>query len=90
MVGGFRGEGCVRSSICVEQDVSVFQLLRVGALLEVFLEGVLADVGGGADGGYGRFVDDGCAALIFGCHDCFICLWRWCLYGDICLDCVEE
>lgn len=38
----------------------------------MFLEGVLAHVGGGADGGDGGFVDDCAAGLVFGCHDCFV------------------
>ncbi len=39
----------------------------------MFLEGVLADMAG-ADGGDGRFVDDG-AAVGFVCHDCFLILF---------------
>jgi len=61
--------------------MSILQLLRVGTVLEVFLEGVLAYVGGGADGGDGGFVDDGAAVLVFGCHDCFLdCNLFVCVY----------
>jgi hypothetical protein len=59
----------------IEQDMAVDQFLGVGAVLEVFLEGVLADVGCGADGGDGRFVDD--LGAVFGGHvcDCKVRLW---------------
>lgn len=72
----------LRSSVCVEQDVSVFQLLRVGTLLEVLFKTVLTDVGGWSNGRDGTLVDDGAAVLVFGCHDCDFCLclcWCTCL-----------
>ena len=64
--------GGSRSSICVKQNMPVFQLLRVRTLLEVLLERVLADVRGGVHGGDGRFINDGAAVLVFGCHTCVL------------------
>ena len=61
--------------------MSISQFLGVGTVLEMFLEGVLADVGCGADGGDGRFVDDfGAVFCGHGC-DCMVCMvglvWFW-------------
>jgi hypothetical protein len=48
-------------------------------VLEVFLEGVLADVGCGADGGDGRFVDDFGSVFCGHVCDCMV----WC--GMVCM-----
>jgi hypothetical protein len=53
--------------------MSISQFLGVGTVLEVFLEGVLADVGCGADGGDGRFVDD--FGAVFCGHGCDCMVW---------------
>jgi len=46
----------------------VLELLRIRAVLEVLLEGVLADMGSWSDGRDGSLVDD-CVAVGFS-HDC--------------------
>jgi hypothetical protein len=59
----------LRRSIGVEEDVSVFEFLRVGARLEVLLKGVLADVAF-SDRRDGRLVDYLVSYVLF-CHGCF-------------------
>jgi hypothetical protein len=59
----------LRSSIGVKQDMSLFELLRIGAVLEVLLKGVLSDMVGGTDGRDGSLVDYGLAGFMFG-HGC--------------------
>ena len=56
----------VRSGVGVAEDVSVLEVLGVGAHLEVFFEGFLA-----VDGGEGGLVDGGVCGC-FVCHDCFV------------------
>jgi hypothetical protein len=53
--------------------MAVSQFLGVGTVLEVFLQGVLADVGCGADGGDGRFVDY--LGAVFCGHGCDCVVW---------------
>jgi hypothetical protein len=53
--------------------MAVSQFLGVGTVLEVFLQGVLADVGCGPDGGDGRFVDD--FGAVFCGHICDCMVW---------------
>ena len=52
----------VRSGVGVTEDVSVLEILGVGAHLQVFFEGFLA-----VDGGEGGRVDGGVG--VFVCHD---------------------
>jgi len=55
----------IRCSIRIEQDMSLAQLFWVRSVLQVFLETVLSDVRGLADGADGRLVDGGGAVF---CH----------------------
>lgn len=51
--------GSLRGCVCLREDVSVFEILGIGAHLEVFLEGFFALDGG--DGG------------VFDVRVCFLC-----------------
>jgi hypothetical protein len=46
-----------RSSICIKEDVTLLELFWVRPMLEMLLEGVLADMIGSAGGDWG-LVDD--------------------------------
>jgi hypothetical protein len=53
--------GDLRRSISIEQYMAFFKFLRIRAMLEVLLKGILAYMAGWSDGGDGRLVDYGLA-----------------------------
>lgn len=81
------GKRDARRSIRIKQDMSILELLGIKTVLQVFLQGVLADVGGGAaHGGDGRLVDDGVAGFGLGvfCHVVGMGLGLvWMVYGEV-------